>query len=239
VTTADVSSTAKRRLHVAAAAEERCPRCGAPRAADQEYCVECGLRLPVTTGLLPSLRRTWLRRLGWYPGDWIWVSLVTFLVAVAGAATAIVVTRHERAVAGRTVVAPTSPGIVVRTPTVAPATTASPADMSTLPTAPEANPTPAATAASGWPAQRNGWTIVLASYPSQADEAAVLQTARKARRAGLPRVGVLDSSTYPSLQPGYLVVFSGVYGSQQAAETAVATVHGAGFSGAYVRQVAG
>src|SRR5919198_1139923 len=27
-----------------------CPRCGAPYAAGQEYCVECGLRLPAETG---------------------------------------------------------------------------------------------------------------------------------------------------------------------------------------------
>ena len=51
-------------------------------------------------------------------------------------------------------------------------------------------------------------------------------------------MGILDSSDYASLQPGYLVVFTGIYGTQDAAENAVTTAHAAGFSGAYVRQVA-
>ena len=46
------------------AAEETCPRCGAARAPDQRYCLECGLVLPEVTGRLPSLRRRWIRRLG-------------------------------------------------------------------------------------------------------------------------------------------------------------------------------
>jgi hypothetical protein len=50
---------------------------------------------------------------------------------------------------------------------------------------------------------------------------------------------VLDSSVYASLQPGYLVVFTGVYGSQTAANAALATAQQAGFAGAYVRRVAG
>jgi hypothetical protein len=36
---------------------------------------QCGLRLPVVVGTVPALRRRWLRRFGWYPGDWIWLTL--------------------------------------------------------------------------------------------------------------------------------------------------------------------
>ena len=57
------------------AADRTCPRCGAAREADQRYCLDCGLAAPAVTGRLPSLRRRWIRRFGWYPGDWIWVSL--------------------------------------------------------------------------------------------------------------------------------------------------------------------
>src|SRR5207237_6452275 len=79
-----------RRREAIAAVEGRCPRCGAPRERTQEYCVECGLRLPILRGAISALRRGWVRRLGWYPGDWVWVSLLTLLVAAAGAAGAIV-----------------------------------------------------------------------------------------------------------------------------------------------------
>src|SRR5205085_6008207 len=66
-----------RRDDAIAAVERRCPRCRAAREGRQEYCVECGLRLPPLSGPIPALRRRWLRRLAWYPGDWVWVSLLT------------------------------------------------------------------------------------------------------------------------------------------------------------------
>ena len=55
----------------------------------------------------------------------------------------------------------------------------------------------------------------------------------------LPAVGVLDSSRFASLQPGYFVVFSGVYGSQTEANAAVTSAHQAGFGAAYSRQIGG
>src|SRR4029077_4170764 len=69
---------------VIAVAERTCPRCGGARERDQRYCVDCGLALPPVDGRLPSLRRRWIRRVGWYPGDWIWVPLLTLVVAAAG-----------------------------------------------------------------------------------------------------------------------------------------------------------
>ncbi len=39
-----------------------CPRCGAARAPEQDYCLECGLRLPVVVGTVAALRRGWVRR---------------------------------------------------------------------------------------------------------------------------------------------------------------------------------
>ena len=55
---------------------------------------------------------------------------------------------------------------------------------------------------------------------------------------GLSNVGILDSSGFSSLQPGYLVVFSGVYPSQSDADAAVPTARQAGFHAAYTRQIA-
>jgi hypothetical protein len=226
-----------------AAADRTCPRCGAAREPDQRYCLECGLVLPEVTGTLPSLRRRWIRRLGWYPGDWIWVSLLTLLVALAGGASAIVLTRHVNDEGTGYFRAP--PAVSVAEPSTVPSSTTTPAvDTSTLPTAPEPVTTAPVTPPGprngrfAWPRNTNGWTIVLVSYPKTNGRPAALQTADKGARSGLQQVGVLDSSLYASLQPGYYVVFSGVYSSKSDADAAVATARQAGFGGAYSRQIA-
>jgi hypothetical protein len=236
-----VTTPTEQREQAIEAAEGACPRCGAPRAAEQEYCVECGLRLPAVKGRLPSLRRRWIRRVGWYPGDWVWVSLLTLLVAAAGAAAAIAISHRARAQAGRTVLAPTQ-SLPVHQPPPTPATTGPAA----LPVPPEPTTTskkPARTRTAptvgSWPAGRDGWTIVLVSYPKSNGAPAAHATALRALHKGLPQVGVLDSSAYASLQPGYLVVFTGAYASRDAADAALATARQAGFAAAYVRQVAG
>ena len=72
-----------------------------------------------------------------------------------------------------------------------------------------------------WPTDEDGWTIALASVPQTAGRAAALTRARTARRKGLPQVGVLDSSRYASLHPGYWIVFSGVYSSEAEATSAL------------------
>jgi len=64
-----------------------------------------------------------------------------------------------------------------------------------------------------WPPRRNGYTVVLAVVPSTASPAAARTKALAAAAAGVPDVGVLDSSRYSSLHPGYWIVFSGVYRS--------------------------
>jgi hypothetical protein len=218
-----------------AAADSTCPRCGADRKAEERYCLECGLRLPRVTGRIPALRRSWIRRFGWYPGDWIWVSLLTLAVAAAGAATAITLTvqrTHDEEV----VFTATTVGSVVTPVPVAPTTVAT----STLPTAPEPGTTTKKAPKNSlvpWPAHANGWTIVLVSYPKVNGRPTALQTAAKAA-SRLNEVGVLDSSLYASLQPGYYVVFTGIYGSKADADAGVSTARQAGFGGAYSRQIA-
>ena len=230
-------SRAEERRTAIAAADTTCPRCGSARAAADRYCLDCGLRLPTVDGRLASLRRRWLRRLGWYPGDWVWLALPSLLVAVAGAAAAIVVAdRHRDANAAVF----TGPAAVT---VVEPATRSSggvtTVDTTTLPVPPEpGGPTVAANGRIAWPANRNGWTIVLVSYPKQGGRAAAVTTAARAVKAQLRQVGVLDSGTYPSLQPGYYVVFTGIFPSKDAADAAVSTARQAGFGGAYSRQIA-
>ncbi len=50
-------------------------------------------------------------------------------------------------------------------------------------------------------------------------------------------MGVLDSSRYSSLHPGYYVVFSGIYSSRGQANGALAGANAKGFGAAYVRQI--
>ena len=74
-----------------------------------------------------------------------------------------------------------------------------------------------------WPPGEDGWTITLASLPQTGGRPAALARARAARAKGLPQVGVLDSSRYASLHPGYWVVFTGVYASEAEATSALET----------------
>ena len=72
-----------------------------------------------------------------------------------------------------------------------------------------------------WPADEDGWTIALASVPQTSGRAVAVARARAARARGLPQVGVLDSSRYASLHPGYWIVFTGVYTSEAEATSAL------------------
>jgi hypothetical protein len=87
---------------------------------------------------------------------------------------------------------------------------------STLP-----SPTDGPASVSEWPLGEDGWTVALASLPQVGGRRAALDRARKARAKGLQQVGVLDSSRYASLHPGYWLVFSGVYSSEAEATSAL------------------
>ncbi len=65
-----------------------------------------------------------------------------------------------------------------------------------------------------WPTGTNAWTNVLVSIPKVDGRDAAVARAEQARRKGLRRVGVLDSSRYASLHPGYWMVFAGIYPSE-------------------------
>jgi hypothetical protein len=223
----------------------QCPRCGAPYGPDQEYCLECGRRVQSGGGVFGRLAGAWQQRFSWYPGDWIWPVLLFLLIAVAGATAAIVLA--DAGAQNNTLVA--TQGGVPHSPTTAPptATVALPSVPSSTPTGAPSTPTtppPATTTAplpgalTAWPAGQSGYTVVLESIPaSSSGRALALARARAASKAGLPQVGVLDSSLYASLHPGYSVVFSGIYDSRGQADRAQAAANAKGFSAAYVRQI--
>ena len=63
------------------------------------------------------------------------------------------------------------------------------------------------------------------------------RAADKARTNGLPQVGILNSSDFSSLNPGYYVTFSGIYDTQSQANAALPNARSKGFPTAYVREV--
>jgi hypothetical protein len=163
-----------------------------------------------------------------------WIRPALFFLAVSAAATGIAVviaaTRGSSTStpAPATTTAATTPTTTVRTTTTAPTTTAQ--------KPPPARPRPPA--AGTWPAGTDGYTNVLQSIPLASGRAVALAGLHAAARAGLPRPGVLVSSRYATLHPGYYVVFSGVYRTSAAAAAALGTVRARGFPGAYQVRVA-
>jgi hypothetical protein len=210
-----------------------CPRCSAAYEAMQEYCVECGLRLPLERGIGSAVGRAWRLEVSRYPGGWLWVVLV--LLALTTVATvAAILASGEGESAVRTIVA-TAPPPTAR-PTTPTATAFQPTTTAPATTATTTRPT-RQTSPIEWPAGRSGHTVVVESVPTTRGRDAAAQVARAAIRAGLPRVGVLDSSEYASLRPDYFVIFSGFYRTEDQALAAVETAQSRGYPRAYEREI--
>jgi hypothetical protein len=209
-----------------------CPRCGTPYDRDQEYCLECGLRLPQPTGFVSRLSDAWRQRLGWYPGDWVWPALLALLVAALGAAAAIYFTRDARS--ARETVNATNPTVPVETNTLP--TAPEPTLPAPATTAPTPQPPPARTLVT-WPAAKSGWTVILFTYPTSPGRQTAFAQARRALQAGLPQVGVLDSSGFSSLHPGYYVVFSGIYDNEDDAQAGLSKARANDYGAAYIRPI--
>jgi hypothetical protein len=213
-----------------------CPRCGAAYEPMQEYCVECGLRLPLERGIGPAVGRAWRLEVSRYPGGWLWVVLV-LLALTAFATVAAILASDEGESAVQTIVAtePTPTARPTPTPTAFQPTTTAPTTATTATTR-KMTP-PAQTNPIEWPSGRSAHTVVVASVPSTTGREAALRHARVAIRAGLPRVGVLDSSQFASLRPGYFVVFSGFYKTEDGALAAVEAAQQNGYPRAYEREI--
>jgi hypothetical protein len=168
-----------------------CPACGEPAAQGQDYCLVCGARIAGDVPRGRGANRAWLVRAG-----------IAGVVAVAGAAVA---------------VAATSGGSRAESLTTALGGFTTARSAATLP-GPQATPNGSS---ADWPAGVDGWTIALTSVPQIEGRKEAEARARVARRRGLAQVGVLDSSRYASLHPGYWIVFSGVYDSEAEATSAL------------------
>jgi hypothetical protein len=207
-------------------AQQGCPQCAAPIEPGQEYCLECGLRLTAEPSASagpasPNRSRSWLGP-----------AFVALIVAALGAGGSIAISSDgevaeaiSTATGGSLTITGTGP---VRT---APEPTKSTTTTKTTSTTKPANP-----AFATWPRPQRGWTIVLVSLPQNGGRAAAETKADEARDGGLRRVGVIDSSRYASLHPGYYVVFTGIFETQTEAVSALQRAK-AVVASAYVREI--
>jgi hypothetical protein len=209
----------------------RCPRCGATAAGD-DYCLAC--RSPLHE---PTRRTRYRDRLERNP---LATALVVVVLAALGALVAIAASRGS-STTNETLVATNLPArtTVRAAPPVigtlaAPPTTAPPATTTAPPATPPARP--AATKLIRW-STPNGYTLVLASVPSDNGRATAVEIAKRALSQGLPEVGILNSQDFAGLHPGYFVVFSGVYASNADASSHLRQATAAGYAAAYARQV--
>jgi hypothetical protein len=107
-----------------------------------------------------------------------------------------------------------------------------PSDSVATAPAPISTPSEAAASLGDWPGG-SGYTAVLAS---QSSEAEARSTQREAANRGLD-VGVLYSSDFNSLRPGYWAVFPGTFGEEQQAATRARRAQELGYPDAYPRFV--
>lgn len=217
-------------LETGPATERECPRCGSQAHPLQEYCLECGARLPADPAVAGAGRAT---------GAAMWPLLLSGVIALLAASIAVVVqltTDEQRPALVLTATTEQAP-LPVTTAPAEPVPTTAP-EPPAPPPAQTRPQTPAQNRVVSWPEGRRGWTVVIASLPETQGRQAATAKAREVLRAGLPRVGVLVSSEFSSLHPGYLVVFTGVYESQARAEQSVSQARAQGYGTAYAREIA-
>jgi hypothetical protein len=191
---------------------------------------------------------------------WVWAAAVAAALVILAAGAIIGMTTSsggdEPSAAPGTGAVETAPTGVPPTVTVPQATGPATEPGATQPggagttTVPGATTSPGATTAPGatttspfagfepWPPDKDGYTVVLSSVAQSKGQEKAVKQAQKAKNAGLPQVGVLSSSAYSTLNPGFWVVFSGIYDSLTQASTAVGDARAAGFPDAYPRNVA-
>jgi hypothetical protein len=219
-----------------------CPRCGTPHDVEQEYCLECGLRLPPQArGLIPRLGHWWRGSFGWYPGDWLWPSLLALVIAaLAGIGAAAFVSHDQKRSAYVTGTSPVGAPATTTAPfgesTATTTSTTASTQTGTQPAPPNQTKPPPATLKE-WPAGRSGWTVVLQSLPATNGKQFALAQARNAVHSGLQDVGIIDSSQFSSLHPGYYVLFTGIYSSFDDANTGSTTARSHGYPRAYPRHI--
>jgi hypothetical protein len=219
-----------------------CPNCSAPADPGQLMCLECGSRLALDYRRAPSWR---------LPAAIIGVVV---LLAGIGIAIALLAATHDNksaTAAAPPATTPTpqtapadsapttstaTPSPTASTPTPAPTITGSTGTPAAPPATPGAPaPPPPTPTSSGWPPGKSAFTVILASMPSKSDADAKLKAAQA---AGITTAAILHSDDFPTLNPGYWVVFDGQYDSNDQAQAQATADHAKGdFKDAYARFV--
>ncbi len=225
-----------------------CHRCGAPHDPFQEYCLECGARLARPAGSTWIWTRDspfwfWAAFLGLLA-----IALVTGAIVLAATGddpeaapttapgttlltepTTDVTTEplpdtvKPPTLTGTTTTDVTFPTTTGLTPTFTntatfPTTTTTPTfTTTTQPTTTTTTTTPGSAAT--WPAGRTAYTVIVGSYRESRGRAPAEARATQARNAGLSQVGVIRSSDFSSLRPGWYAVFTGIFDSRSDAMT--------------------
>ena len=222
-----------------------CPACGAIVEPSQEYCLVCGTRLSETGSA--GLAERWRRALPLADKDWGWPVLIALAIAILASFFAILAVQGDKPTriqalgpsVQQTTTAVTSG--TSQTTTSGTTTNSASTKTSTTVTGTTGTTSTSPIRTSGgliaWPGP-SAYTIVLASLPVSGGKALARQKALEALHSGLGDVGVLASSDYSSLHPGYYVVFSGVYESQSEAQKHLSAARRAGFNTPYAKRVA-
>lgn len=208
---------------------EGCRVCGAPLAADQRYCLNCGerrtgprLEFGELFGPPPGSQApppeapasTAPAATGWLTprNGAIAAVLVIGLLLVGGLIGAALQDPEIQ-------VAAPKPVVVQQAAAPAAAAPAAPVEF-----------------VSDWSGE-DGWTIQLVALPKDGtDPAAVAAAKADATVKGVAEVGALDADEYPSLDGGSYIVYSGVYASKKEATAALEDVQ-ASFPDAEVIEV--
>lgn len=214
-----------------------CPHCGAVCEPFQEYCLSCGERLFDVETAAAGLAERWRYALPFTDRGRSWPILIALTVAVLAATIAILAGRGSRTKT-LTELGPPVHSTTTQTGTSTVLTgTGTTATTSTTASTTPVKPPVDSTGLIAWPGPA-AYTIVLASIPISSGKAAARQKALEALNAGLGDVGVLTSSDYSSLHPGYYVVFTGIFTSQSAAMRRLSAASKAGFVKPYPKRVA-
>jgi hypothetical protein len=220
-----------------------CPECGAPAEPGQELCLRCGGRISREYRRSPSwvgpaiLAAVGVLLIG--AGIGFGVSELTKgkshkaprRPAVATRPTLRMPTGPATVLPGQS--APTSPGGAT-TPKKPPAPVPLTPGGGRTPGRPSVHPTPPThPSPTSWPTGKSAYTVVLASASTRS---AAESKARQATGRGIS-AGVLNSSNYSSLRPGYWVTFAGQFSSASAASSAAKRYASQGFPSSYGRFV--
>jgi hypothetical protein len=197
---------------------EPCAECGAPLAPDQRYCLNCGRRRGPQR--LPFVDEAFGRR----------PTVTTERVSVAPPAPPLApppaVAAPDRGpvvlLAGlMALLLALGVGVLLGRGGSDDAQGPPVVNVSAGPSGATGPLTSAAAFTPDWPAGTEGWTVQLATLPESSDAAAVGAAKADATGKGAADVGALRTADYASLEAGSILIYSGVFDTEKAADKAL------------------